>query len=100
MNKEALQGQRQYFDMVHGVTLQAIGTFSDADLDYRPTPEMRTVRELIHHIYAQEKQLAEEISQGRFGPHGETVADRVSAEIAGLKTVADAQQFADKWHKA
>ena len=29
MNKQTLLGIREYFDMVHDVTLRAIGTFTD-----------------------------------------------------------------------
>jgi len=52
--------------MVHGVTLRAIGAFADADLDFRPMPGMRTPRELIFHIYAQESGLAEAAERGEF----------------------------------
>ena len=66
MNKQALLGQREYFKMVHGVTLRLIGTFSDKDLDYRPKPETRSVRDLILHIYGGEKTIGEGIKQGKF----------------------------------
>jgi len=59
MNKQTLLGIREYFDMVHDVTLRAIGTFTDEELNYRPSPETRTVRDLILHIYGTEKVLAE-----------------------------------------
>ena len=95
MNKQALLGQRQYFNMVHGVTVRAIGAFEDKDLDYRPTPETRTVRELIIHIYSGEKVMAEGVLEGRVTTEAETAA----AEQADIKTVADAQEFARSCHK-
>jgi uncharacterized damage-inducible protein DinB len=65
MNKEALLGQRGYFKMVHGVTLRLIGSFADADLDYRPKPEMRSVRDLVLHIYGMQKAFGEGAREGR-----------------------------------
>jgi hypothetical protein len=66
MNKQELLARRDYFNMVHGVTVRAIGAFTDEELDFRPGPAIRTPRELIFHIYAQEKLLAEAAQQGRF----------------------------------
>jgi hypothetical protein len=54
MNKQEFVARRSYFNMVHGVTVRAIGTFSDEELGYRPRPDMRTPRELVFHIYSQE----------------------------------------------
>jgi uncharacterized damage-inducible protein DinB len=103
MNKEALSGIRQYFDMVHGVTLRAIGAFTDAELDYRPTPDMRTVRQLVYHIYGMEKSLALGISAGKLTQETESLADPVSeasaAAIASLDTVAKLQDYARDCHK-
>lgn len=103
MNKEALLGIRQYFDMVHGVTLRAIGAFSDADLDYRPTPEMRSVRQLIYHIYGMEKGLALGIRNGKLTQETENIAipeSEVSATaLASLDTVAKLQEYARQCHK-
>src|SRR5262249_60399261 len=65
MNKQALLGQREYFKMVHGVTLRLIGSFSDKDLDYRPQPGMRSARDLILHIYGMQKTFSEGIKQGK-----------------------------------
>jgi hypothetical protein len=66
MNKQQLLARREYFDMVHDVTVRAIGAFTDEELEFRPRPLMRTPRELIFHIYSQEKLLAEAAQQGRF----------------------------------
>src|SRR3989442_15857352 len=66
MNKQQLLARREYFDMVHHVTIRAIGAFADEELEFRPRPLMRTPRELIFHIYSQEKLLAEAAQQGRF----------------------------------
>ena len=96
MNKKMLLGQRQYFDMAHGVTVRAIGTFEDKDLDFRPTEETRSVRELILHIYSMEKAMTEGARDGKVTTEAETAA----AESANVTTVAEAQEFARNCHKA
>ena len=104
MNKQALLGQRQYFNMVHGVTLRLIGSFSDKDLDYRPQPGMRSVRDLILHIYEGEKAVGEGIKQGRFTKEvmdkGVPETEAGKAVAVTLKTVADCQKFARECHQA
>ncbi len=98
MNKEALTGQYAYFKMVHGVTLRLIGTFSDAELDYRPRPEMRSVRDLVQHIYGMLKTFPEGIRAGRLTAEIENAAIPETAEgkaaSAALATVADCQAYA------
>ncbi len=102
MNKEALLGQRFYFNMVHGVTLRLIGTFSDADLDFRPKEGVRSVRELLMHMYTMERTLAENIRSGKLTAvdvdNPETEAGK--AVLAELKTVADLQAYARRYHQA
>lgn len=104
MNKQALLGQREYFKLVHGVTVKLIGSFSDADLDYRPKPGMRSVRDLILHIYGTEKALTEGALAGKLS-EAEMNKDIPETEeakpiLASLKTVGDAQAFAVKCHDA
>ena len=65
MNKADVLAKLQYFNMVHGVTLRAIATLADEDLDFRPRPNMRSPKELIFHIYAQEKILADAVRLGK-----------------------------------
>ena len=104
MNREELLRRRDYFDMVHGVTRRAIAAFADHELDYRPQPGMRSPRELIFHIYAQEQLLAEAARQGRFTPEmasGSTPEDAsTAATLKRLRTVADLLSYADECHKA
>jgi uncharacterized damage-inducible protein DinB len=103
MNKQTLLAQREYFNMVHGVTLRAIGTFSDEQLEFRPQPVMRTPRELIFHIYSQEKILAEAARQGRFtleaanrsSPENEAAA----SELNTLVTVRHVRMYAEACHQ-
>ncbi len=103
MNKEQLLGQRQYFDMVHGVTLQAIGALKDEDLDFRPREGMRSLRELIAHIYTMENSIAVGMRAGKFSAETEDPAipetEAGKAVVSRIKTVADAQQYARECHR-
>lgn len=103
MNKAALQGQRFYFNMVHGVTLRLIGTFSDADLDFRPKEGMRSVRELAMHFYTQERVMAENVRGGKLTQEVENAVipetEAGQAVLAELKTVADLQAYARRCHQ-
>jgi uncharacterized damage-inducible protein DinB len=104
MTRELLLARRDYFNMVHGVTVRAIATLSDHDLDFRPSPRLRTSRELIFHIYAQEKLLAEAARDGRFtmeAANGSNPEDPSNASaVAALATVKDAVTFATSCHDA
>src|ERR1051325_7608466 len=104
MSKSQFLAKLQYFNMVHGVTLRAIAALGDKDLDFRPQPAMRTPRELIFHIYAQEKILAEAVQRGRCeggaagrsGPEAEASA----VDLKALATVDDVRAYAEACHKA
>jgi len=104
MNKEIFLALRDYFNMVHGITVRALGTLSDDDLNFRPRPGMRTPRELIYHIYTQEKLLAEAAQQGRFTMEAAEASNpEGGAGAAGLKaltTVSDARAYAEACHQA
>ncbi len=102
MNKSEFLAKFEYFRMAHGVTLRAIATLRDEDLAFRPQPAMRTPKELIFHIYTQEKILAEAAQQGRFtaeaanrsNPENEAVAE----ELQALATVSDVKAYAETCH--
>ena len=104
MTRELLFARRDYFNMVHGVTIRAIATLTDADLDFRPRARLRSARELIFHIYAQEKLTAEAARSGRFtmdAANGSNPEDAVNASaVAALATVKDAVTFANDCHDA
>jgi uncharacterized damage-inducible protein DinB len=104
MNKQQLLARSDYFSMVHGVTLRAISMLTDGELDFRPRPGMRSPRELIFHIYSQEKILAEAASQGRFSMEaasGTSPEDGPGAAACRtLITVGDARAYAEACHRA
>src|SRR5215467_13488085 len=104
MDKRELLARRAYFDMVHGVTVRAIQALSDSDLAFRPQSGMRTPRELIFHIYAQEKMLADAARLGKFTmemANGSNPEDPANAPaVARLAAVSDAVAFANTQHQA
>ncbi|HMF75247.1 MAG TPA: DinB family protein [Bryobacteraceae bacterium] len=104
MFKQMITGQRGYFQMVHGVTLKLIESFGDEDLDFRPKPGMRSVRDLILHIYGVERCLAEGVRDGRVSDEKENATlpekPEAAAGLAALTTTAAARQFAIECHKA
>jgi uncharacterized damage-inducible protein DinB len=104
MDKQTLLGAREYFNLVHGVTLRAIGTFADEDLDFRPRPEARSVRELILHIYGIEKVLAEGARDGRLTAEAENAAlpekEEAAPILSSLFSVKKAQEFARNCRQA
>jgi uncharacterized damage-inducible protein DinB len=104
MTREQLLTRRDYFNLVHGVTMRAIGAFADDELGFRPRPNMRTPRELIFHVYSQEKLLAEAAKQGQFTlamANGSNPEDQSNAAVLeALVTVNDAQAYAQACHHA
>jgi uncharacterized damage-inducible protein DinB len=103
MDKSSFIEKLDYFNMVNGVTLRAIAAFGDENLDYRPQPSMRSPKELIFHIYTQEKVLVEAAKQGQLtaeaanssNPESESVA----AEVKALTTMNDVQEYAKTCHQ-
>jgi len=103
MDKQTLASQRAYFDKVHGVTLHAIRVLDEADLDFRPKPEMRTARELMFHVYGVEKELSRAAKEGELT--AEAAASYVPESEAGaatlrtLETVDDVVEYAETCHR-
>ncbi len=104
MDKRHLSARCDYFNMVHGVTVRAIRVLADDELDFRPRPGMRTPRELIFHIYSQEKLLAEAARSGRFTPDMANASNpedpSTASALATLVTVGDLVTFAKACHQA
>jgi uncharacterized damage-inducible protein DinB len=103
MNKEALLGVREYFDMVHGITLRVIAAFGDENLDFRPQAGMRSPRELIYHIYGMEKEVSIGAKTGKISQETEGLAipesEAARAALESLNTVAKLQDYANACHK-
>ena len=75
----------------HAATLRALRAFQPADLDYRPAEGMRSVRELVHHTYAAQKELASSAALG-----APQIID--PAEARHLGDLAQAEEFARQAH--
>ena len=103
MTKKEFLARCDYFNMVHGVTLRAIGALGDADLAFRPVPNTRSPRELIFHIYQQEQALAEGAKQGSFSMaqanSSNPEAEPGATECSKLVTIDDARAFAEACHR-
>lgn len=102
MDKQTFSTLYKYFNMVHSVTLRAIDAFADQELDFRPKPEMRTPRELLFHVYSQEKILAEAAQHGRFTAEAASSSSPEeqagSQELHALGTVNDLRKYAEACH--
>ena len=103
MNKSELAAKLEYFNMVHGVTLRAIATFSDEELNFRPKPMVRSPKEIIFHIYSQEKVTLDVVRQGRFtmedANRSSPESEAAAGELKALATVADVRAYADTCHQ-
>jgi len=103
MTRQQFLARCDYFNMVHGVTVRAISMFSDGELAFRPAPGTRSPRELIFHIYSQEKVLAEGAGQGRISLEAAGAsnpeANPGAADCAPLVTVSDARAYAEACHR-
>ena len=64
MDRETLMGMLGYFDKVQKVTLKAIKMIPEDKLDFKPTPEVMSVKELIHHMFACERVNAQGAKKG------------------------------------
>lgn len=104
MNKQSLLGKWAYFHAVHGVTLRLISSFEEKDLDYRPAPGSRSVKELVAHLYGMEKTMSEGIWAGKLTQASENRAipetEEGKAEIAPLTSKAKLIEYAQTCHQA
>lgn len=92
MNKETLESLYQHFGLAHRVTLKAIALFDDGDLDFRPRPDRRSVRELVVHMYSAQRTLAAAAREGGFKPDMHIPEDR---ELPDMKSVSDLMAYAE-----
>src|SRR5579871_5862345 len=103
MDRQTFSMFCEYFDMVHGITVRAIDTFTDRELDFRPKPDMRTPRELIFHVYSQARILADAAQHGQFTAEAagrSSPEERAgAAEVQALATVDDLRTYAQACHQ-
>ncbi len=103
MNKPALLGQREYFKMVHSVTIRSIAPLTAEELDVRPRPEMRSIKELFYHIYAMERCWALHLHKSQVTQEEENIVipetDEAKAVLATLNTIAELHAYANESHQ-
>ena len=86
-----------HFDEVHRVAGEAIKRIPSDQLDFRPTEEMMSIRELCFHMYAQEKVLVSGCSEGRIE---EKDFAEIDNEIVELDSVDDLVRYGEEVHRA
>lgn len=64
MEKKDVLGMLDYFDKVHRVTLKAIKLIPAKKLNFKPCPEVMSIKDLVFHIYANEKVCAQAAKKG------------------------------------
>ncbi|MFQ6003255.1 MAG: DinB family protein [Candidatus Zixiibacteriota bacterium] len=94
MTKETLMGMLDYFDKVQKVTLKAIKMIPEDKLDFKPTPEMMSVKELIHHMFANERVAAQGAKKGSI-----TEEDYKKEGEREFKNLQDLINYAEEVHE-
>ncbi len=103
MNKQALLAQREYFKLVHGVTVRCIADLSAEELTHRARPEMRSIKDLFYHIYAMERNWAKNMLKDKVTMEEENIVipetDAGKAVLATLNSVESLQNYANESHQ-
>jgi uncharacterized damage-inducible protein DinB len=64
MEKKDVMAMLKYFDKVQKVTLKAVNLIPPKKLNFKPCPEVMSSKDLVHHIYANEKVFANGAKKG------------------------------------
>jgi uncharacterized damage-inducible protein DinB len=103
VNKQSLLNQREYFKLVHSVTVRSIVPLTNEELDFRPRPEMRSIKEMFYHIYAMERAWAQHLHKDKVTQEEENICipetSEAKAVLATLQTVQDLQAYANESHQ-
>ena len=96
-NKAMMAGFWDHFRTINGITMRCIEAIPADKLDAHPCSEMRTAKELVTHMYAQMRIVAEGIPKGHTPYNGEQDKE----VMAGIKTRDDLLRYAkDSWKAA
>jgi uncharacterized damage-inducible protein DinB len=93
MEKKDVMGMLGYFDKVHKVTLKAIKLIPKDKLNFKPCPEVMSIKELVCHIYTNEKVFAEGAKKGVI------TQDDFKKGYCQAKSIDDLLKFAKKVHQ-
>lgn len=94
MDKETMMGMLGYLDKVQKVTLKAIKMIPEDKLDFKPTPEMMSAKELIQHRFACERVNARGAKKGSITE--EDYKKELGREFKNLQELID---YAEEVHK-
>jgi uncharacterized damage-inducible protein DinB len=86
-----------HFDDVHGIARKAVAKIPSDKLDFRPTEEMMSVRELCFHMFAQEKVLLSGCAKGTIEEKDFASVDN---EMVEIDTVDDLVRYGEEVHRA
>jgi len=93
MEKKDVMVMLRYFDKVQKVTLKAMKLIPEKKLNFKPCPEVMSVKELVSHIFANEKVFA---SGAKNGSISEDDFRKESKEFKNLKSLIN---YAKKVHQ-
>lgn len=93
-NKALMAGFWDHFRTVNGITVRCIEAIPADKIDAQPCKDMRTAKELVTHMYAQMRYVAEGIPKGHTQYNGEQDKEA----IATIKTRDDLVRYAkESW---
>jgi len=96
-NKAMMAGFWDHFRTVNGITMRCIEAIPADKIDANPCQDMRTAKELVTHMYAQMRYVAEGIPKGHTPYNGEQDKDA----MAGIKNRDDLLRYAkESWKVA
>ncbi len=93
MEKKDVLGMLSYFNQVQKVTLKAIKLIPKNKLNFKPCPEVMSVKELVTHMYTSEKVF---IDGAKKGVITEAAFKQAKSEV---KTVNDLLKLAKRVHQ-
>lgn len=93
MEKKVIMGMLEYFDKVQKVTLKAIKLIPEDKLDFKPCPEVMSIKELVCHIYKSEKVFADGAKKGVISE------DDFKKTTCEAKSIDDLIKYAKKVHQ-
>lgn len=100
MNKQTFVPMWDHLRLCHGITLRAIATLPEDRIDSRPIPNMRSVKELVVHLYSDVVWgMTESVARGEFDH--DLTREREKSAAAKIATRGDLLSFArDSWAAA
>jgi len=94
MDKKQMLEMWQKLDNSQEVTLKAVASIPDGRLDWKPCPQVRTVKELVRHIYAWERLYTRAAKSGLLAQK-----DAAKEESTALKEKRELIAYAKKVHR-